>query len=821
MERNYIDVSDSAKEANDYQFAKDMMDYYDQVYACDEKRVSKLSENYLLHSGRWPAIESMSVSTSIQLEHENIVLGGGMLRHYPVLDRVSKSVVGDLMVRPLIPIVKDMSSKARNQRDRAKLEIVKSYIQQQFIEPRIQMVTQQVMMESGITDPYSMGEEQAQQFQADIMRRVQETTPDEILDSINKYRTPEEIIAQIIVDSSVKSLDLKAKFDLGGENAVVTGEEYYRVDIINGMPRVEVLNPKWVTWDGSEHVEFVEDGVFAKYEQYLTPEDVVAKYGVHLSRGKMKDLANLYSPIPGHTGAKKNGSNPDIEKRVVDFFADNPELQDINVRSREGQMDLRTIYKNLAFQHRAGTGIRECYITWRWTRQATLVTRYENGRKVQVFRAGHYTKNPARGDLEVKKILIPQIWHGVKLGSGSDHFVFVEPVPYQYKSIHNPFDVKLTILGCRYSTYMNNAENSSLIDLGKPWQYRYNVLMKRMEEYEATDIGKVLMGTANMKPVGWSWKEWFQALYVGKLALVNTHFEGASPVDAQIFKSVDMSSSADIQQTLAKLEYFEKKIATSMYYNPSKLGQISPYATNQNTEMNMAGSDRQMLRFHDRHRQVKQRVLNSVLDLSLAAIKNNEYAKGVLLDDFGKAYLETAMEPFAACELGLYVVDDFQENERLEQMRNLALTIIQNGGSVRDIADVVSAGSMSEIKDILDRSERRRQEEMQQQRQHEQQMMEQQQQIAEAQMQLRMQFESQMKERELEAKIAMAELNSMMLANANDINRNMQNDSLEKAREQLAHDKTIKEMEDTQHQEDLDFKYYEAELKYGGGAPTK
>lgn len=813
---NYIDVTDAKKKANDFELAKSVMDYYDHVYDASEERIKKINENYQLHSGRWPQIEKMPAATQIQLQHENIVLGGGVLRHYPVIDRISKSVVGDLMVRPLIPIIKDLSSKARNQRDRAKLEIVKNYIQQQFIEPKVKIITQQIMAEYGIQDPMSLQEEQMQQLNADIQRKVQETTPDEIMESINKYRTPEEIIAQVILDSTVTKLDMKAKFDIGGENAVVSGEEYYRTGMMNGMPWCEVLNPKWVTWDGSEHVEFVEDGVFAKYEQYLTPEDVVSRYGAILAKKDINKLAALYSPIPGYSGSRK--TNPEIEKRVVDVFAENPALQDIDVRTREGQLDLRNIYKNLSMGHQAGHGIRECYITWKWTRQATLVTRYENGVKTQVFRAAHYVKNPARGDLKVERILIPQIWHGVKLGVADEIYAFVEPVPFQYRSIHNPFDVKLTIMGGRYNTYMNNAENVSLIDLGKPWQYRYNVLMKRMEEYEATDIGKVLLGTVNMKPVGWSWQEWFQSLYIGKVALIGNHIEGAGGMDANIFRSIDLSSNADIQQTLAKLEYFEKKIATSMYYNPSKLGQISPYATNQNAAANAEGSDRQMLRFHDRHRQIKQRVLNALLDVSLAAIRDNEYAKNVLLDDFGKAYLETAMEPFAACELGLYVVDDFQESERLEQMRQLALTILQNGGSVRDIADVVDARSMSGIKDVLDRSERKRIEEAQAQKEHEQGMLQKQEEIRKAQLELKMQFDAEQNERDRQAKLQMAQMNAQLLANANDINKNNVNDSMEKAAKQLEIDTIMKEKDEEMHEEDLKFKYYEADLKYGGGA---
>jgi hypothetical protein len=285
-------------------------------------------------------------------------------------------------------------------------------------------------------------------------------------------------------------------------------------------------------------------------------------------------------------------------------------------------------------------------------------------------------------------------------------------------------------------------------------------------------------------------------------------------MDSNIFRSIDLTSSTDIQHTLNKLEYFEKKIATSMYYNPSKLGQISPYATNAVSEMNTAGSDRQMMRFHDRHRQIKQRVLNALLDVSISAIKNNEYAKSVLLDDFGRAYLENAMEPFAACELGLYVVDDFRESERLEQMRQLAMTILQNGGSVNDIAEVVSASSMGEIKDILDKSERRRIQQVDEQRQHEQAMSQQQMEMQKAQMELQQAFTAEQNERDRQAKIQMAELNAMLLQNANDVNRDGVNDSLEKAMQQMQHDARMKEVDEEIKENELDFKYYEADLKY-------
>lgn len=777
-------VSDTQKRANDYALAKDFMDYFDMANEHDPKKIRKMQENLELHAGRWPDIENINPSIKIQLGDENVVLGSGTLNHYPIIDRVSKSVVSDLQIRPLIPIIRDNSSKARNHRDRVRLERVKQYFQNAVILPELQRITQQYDMEMGYTDPIGLPIEAQQQREFDIQQRLKQETPEEIFNAMERLNTPDELVAQALLKEGLRYVKARRKFATGGENAVVIAEEYYRIGIMNKKPMMEALNPKWVIWGGSEDVIDCEDGQFAKYTKYLTPEDAITRHATHLAGKDVKRLSDLYSEIPGYSNDKKRGEDVNrrgIERRLVDHLADNPELQkDLDPRTREGQEKLKALYANLSHYSREGFGIKETYITWRWTRRVKFVKRLVNGVLETYIRDHHYRKDPFAGDIEVEEHVIPQVWHGTKLGD--EFYIDVKPIEYQYTNISDPFDVKLGIYGGKYHTFQNNVKNASLIDLGKPWQYRYNVLMQKMEEHQATDIGKIFLGTSTMRPKSWSWAQWYKSLFVARTAIVRNHREGINNLDANFFRSIDLSRTDTIASDIQQLEYIENKIITSMYYSPQKIGDISQYATNRNTQVAIQGVDRQMFRFHERNREIKENVLNSFLHLCLYAYKDDEQVKATVLDDFLKAHYELNFNTTEgnSSNFTLHVVDDFQESEKLDQMRNLALTFLQNGMTASQLAALMEAESVTELKQLLEDIERQQQKAEQEKFQREQALLDEQRKTVEMQMKLQQEFLKAEADREREVKIRLAEINSLQLENASDVDRNKINDALQR-----------------------------------------
>lgn len=800
-----FNLSEREKAADNFALSKYMMDFYDLTYALDAEKVARYDENYLLHSGRWPQLERISNDISFALEGENILMNGGALRHYPIIDAVSKSIVADILINPNVAIIKDFSAKANNIRKETLLKMVKDFIREKYITPKINEMYSQYMQQNGTDSIMNLTPEEQDQVVADIERRAMEQVPESIIRAMEEFRTPDERILYAFYNDAYREQNVGSKMAVAAENAVVTSAPYFRLGVMDDLPFMEVLNPKWVTWAGSEHTEWAQDGLFAKYEQYLTPQDVIAKYGSYLKKKDIQQIRDMFFPIPGSHSSQRDTSGIDFE--VVEAVADNPELQAINLRSSAGQSDYINLLRNLRASHREGYGIRECYITHRWTARMYKLIRSVNGKDKVYYLSDHYVKNPALGDISVSNILVPQVWHGVKLGTKSDDYVFIEPVKGQYNNFKNPFKVDLTIYGGELNTFSNNVPNASHIDLGKPWQYKFNLLMKQWEEADATDIGKILVGSVDSKPDGWSYSEWFASMKYGKFLLTKGASDGKSQLgQTDLIRSEDVSQSSRIADIVNRLGYIEQKVFSSMYYNPNKMGMISQYANIQNTQSNISASDRQMYRFHSKFRELKTKVLEAFLRYTFIAYEANDNKKEVLLDNFCREYLDLNKGEFNPLDISFSVVDDFKESEKLEQVRQLALSFIQNGMSGSEITAIINAESMGEVEDIWKRFEDRRAKEAQQQQAYTIDLEKEKRATMENLEKMRQEFDLLKQERDNEVKIKLAEINSMFMANANDINKDNVNDSLNKA---------VLEMENQykMHLDKLEFMYYELDKK--------
>lgn len=811
--KSHLLASRSEKTKKDNELAKEIIKFYVDTTTRSEEEHRKFIENFDLYAGRWRAMENYSLpSVNFNIDGDNIILGGGKLRHYPIIDTPARAITGDLIMNPLIPIIKDFSKRGRNEKERKQVQTIIEYVRTKFIGPEIERIRNNYFREEGIKDLTTLSIEEQQQVEADVQQRIQQDLPEELVEHLEAYRTPKELIANMFVQDAMREQEVKSKFDTGAEYAVAVAAQYYRVGILHNLPFIEALNSRWVNWYGSQDVEYAEDGVCASYERYITPEDAIANYYDELKLKDIKTLANLYSLIPGgypnadvheRPDGKQIGVGP--EYRVVEKLAANPMLnKGLDVKTREGQDLIKALYSQIGVGHKDGYGIREAYVTWRWTQKVKLVQRVVNGQKRQFIRGEHYQQDPSKGDLEVSTTYIPQVWHGVQLGVGQDIYANVEPIPYQYNDVNNPFDVKLTIHGGEMNTFHNNTKNASFIDLGKPFQYRYNVLMKRMEEHEATDIGKILVGSVNVRPKGWTWKTWLEAIYKGKFGVVANHVEGLNQLDAKALESIDLSNAKDIASDMQKLEYIESKMLSAMHSNQSKFGSFSPYVTNENVKRQLQGADRQLIRFHDRNRKIRQRTLQMFMRMTLIAYYNNPVKQDVLLDDFQKAYFLEYMSPDKIGDLNLYVVDDFRESEKVQEMKSLALSMLQNDLRPRDLSKIVNAESMAEIDDVLAKAERKAEQAAQAAAQREAADTQREQEFKKQIEELKQKYDLLIAERDNQANMTMAELNSMQLANAQDINQNQVSDSLEKAREQIISDERQKEA-------DRELKRYEIE----------
>lgn len=802
-------VSWAKKKANNFRWVEEMGDYYDFYHGENEKskRLNDILMNYDLYNGRG----SMKKYNSDPVFFWNIGDEGDYMdvshlnvQHHDIISRAAKAMVGEQRKRPLSPMAIDISRYTTNMRKQKRLELIQQYIQETIIAPMQQQALQMVMQEQGIDDPFSLAPEQQQQIQQMAQERMQAMAPKEIEEYMRKdYKSPAETQAQKLLDYLMKELKIKETTDEGFKHGLISGTEVYRVYLEHGRPKLELVNPVGFTWSGAQNVMFIEEGEWAKYEQTIKYTDVFNKWGDILTPKDIKKLDSLF--LTG-TGASSQYRSTEIDSKLVSVVSSNPEeemkAQAVDVRTREGQEYLNDLHRRASTQVDPRSTIRHVHIVFKSLRKLRNIKRidFNTGNVRRFWVDENYTFNPGKGDIEEKVAWVPEVWEVDKIGYTDAIYINKRRVPGQYRSLNNPYDIKLPYVGIEYNRLMSNSRNTSIMDLGKPWQFKFNVEMARLHEMEATDIGKILISTMGAKPKNWSWKQFYETIRYGKMAILDITQDGSSPVDAQLFKGVDLGNSQGIMEKIQYLEFLKNMIPEAMGYNMSRLGEISPYTAVRNNQQNIMQSSHQTEDIFTTHNIVVENLLNVLINTAREGFKEEPEVLSYILDDMSRAELEIDWEMLHRSELGVYIRNSGEDFQNIDLLKQNLQAMLQNGLiSFSEFAKVLYAKNGAEILNIAEQAEQRLERMKQQDAEIQQQSAAQQAQMQEQLLRLKTELELMKELAVQEPKLQVDRerniLQAQQYANQYDINKNNQNDQIEQQREQQEFEAKEKEKE--------------------------
>lgn len=797
-------LSYTEKSKSNFKWVEEVADYYDFYYGGSDidlqKKQQKYKLNYDLAVGRCDMSEAYRDMVSFHLEKEKIDIGLNKVHHYPIINQIIKGMHGQWIKRPLEPRVYDASQSALTEKKRYHAGLIREYLQQELINPEINRITQTYFSELGIQDPYSLSIEEQQQVQADLQKRIQEGLS-QIEEYMDKgYRSPSSIQAQKLLNYLMKDLRIKETCDSNFEHLLCTGEAYFYTGIRHNRPVFEKVNPMWFTWAGSQNSEFCEDGEFCKYTEYTKVPEFFNKYGDILRSSdinKIPDLINFGSPDARflESGEFKGNVILELDRQyggVENFPSD--------FKTRKGQSEIANIYAQVAqkmgvpMRQLERASIRETHITYRSLRKLKSIRRVINGRVQQFYRDEHYEYDPLKGDIEEKTIWVNEIWECRKAGGKEGIYFNKGPLPFQYKSLTNPFSVKHPYFGQKLETMGGNVENVSLVDLGKVWNLDFDIMQARLKEKLATDIGKIFLLVQDLIPEGYKFGEWLTAVKYSKIAPIQMKEIIGAGVTPQMLKEIDLSQVTEFDKTINALQYYQTQTAISMYYNPSMLGQISPYITSSNNQQNIQQSSNQTEKIFNTYTNIIERSLNGLLQASRIAFKENNESLRWVLDDGSIAELEIDQEMLARSEMGLFITNDYADIQAVEFLKNNILALMQNQYPMTAIVKILAAKSASEVLVIVEEEQKRiekaQQDKFQQDMQLQQQNNDMQKQLEEMRTQVRLM----MQDKELANKKEITQIDSQKFFIAQDINKDGENDANERKDKELESNKEI-EME--------------------------
>ncbi len=698
------------KKANNFRYAEVVAEYLDNISngeITEEKR-AKYKINYDLYNGR-ADMSSLGGANGYILDDEEISVGYENITHHDIISQVAKAMVGDQRKRLLYPTVIDSSSHTMNMRKERKMELIQDFFEQTVYEPIRQQITERYFLENGIQDPYSLTIEQQQQAQSDIETRVKAMSPTSIEQYMSKqYKTPYEIQAQKLLNYLMDNLHIKFKTDEGFKHAVITGMEVYRMGIENRNPIFELCNPIGFNYGSSSDKIFIQDADWATYEEYCTISEIFNKFGNSLKKSDLKKLEHAVSY--GETRLQQ------IQSEVVWEFTKNPEAyasENIDIRTKDGQQRILDIHGKILGDKRLGTGykIRVLHVAWKTLRPLKYVVRNVNGKLLKFYRDESYVMDSLKGDVSVSEIYVPEVWQCVKIGEG-DSCIYTNkgPIPYQNLSLDDPFNVKLPFYGAEYSRMLGNSENVSVIDLGKPWQYKFNIQMAKIEEAEATDIGRIVSMYLTHKPSNYTFTEWFNMMRYNKVLMLNDDRE-SSGTDPQAIKEINLSNQNEIQQKIGYLEFLRNQVVYSMMYNPQSLGQIGQYATAYNVQQSQNASSNQTEDIFTFHNFILQESLNGLINYARIAYKENPLSVTYVSSDLDKADLELDSEMLWRSKIGIFIKNSGEDIQNLMQIKSFAQEMIQNGLiTFPELIKLQLSRSTAEIYNMAEMADARRKE---------------------------------------------------------------------------------------------------------------
>lgn len=776
-------TSYAKKSANNFKWADDCMDYYDFFNGDGEyaDKIKRYQDNINLGvNGRADIAKDYSDLFNFKFNNENISLGIKHVHHFPIVNQVIAGYVGEHIKRPFVPVAYDVSGNTVNYKKKKHLDLLTAYIQEVYVQPAVQKATQEAYQKYRIQDPYSLGQEEQDKLMAEIDQNAAASLPENINRFMKtEYKSPEETQCQKLLDFLMRDQRIKEKADDSFVVGLCTGEIYYYVDIRHNKPVFERVNPAYFEWGGSQNVTRSEDGEWAKYTQYLTISEAFNKYGDIFSAADLKRLQSLF-------GLSKNSAVDDVvlaNNTLLEINATNPKIAPPT--TKEGQWDMANLFSTVATKLGVTSGelsqirLRETTFAWKALRKLVKVKKLTpEGIKWYYFDET-YQFSPLDGDIESQDIWVPEVWRGVKLGVQDAVYVKKGPLEYQYSSVMDPWDVKLPFIGQRLNTTDGMTKNSSIVDLGKVWNFQFDVFMARILEKISTDVGKILTFMVEAKPENIQWKDWFAMMKYGKLAPLTfkDFMEGQGLEKFPVFKAEDLSQAFELAQMIPALQYFQAQTATSMLYNPSRLGQISPYVPVSNNEQNIQQSSNQTERIFNQHNQILERALTQLVECARIAYKDYKEVLTWVLDDGSIAELELDTEMLSRAKLGVFISTTPMDIESTLELKRYLLEIIQNPqADLKTVVNIMYAKNKADMVNAAEEAQARKQDEAQQQQQA---AMAQQQQMLQAQQQQQQQKDKltyQMHQENLENKEVITLIDSEKFAKSLDIDKDGIND---------------------------------------------
>ncbi len=783
----------ASKLANNRRWFKLRTDAVDIQYPShDQEYIERVEDNYRLMDGL-PMLNytkgayRASKADLMALQSEGIDIPNTEIEHFDFVSPYLDGLWGDQKRRKLKFTVSDSSKFTQNYIKEHGSQQLKAHFETKLINPAKKFAALQWQINNGVEDIFALSPEERQQMQSDINKSMESLIPKDIANFMTHGAMGNiEKQGQAIAEALVAHLDLKYELDEAYRHSFATDGIVFHSGVRRNKVFTEWVDLTQFNTGGSTNT-FIDKNPWFKWWTMRHPKDIWTRYSEDWNREDIKRFESMIS-------VRAHGSETAKDEKFVTAidFQGQELMSKTNMLTQEGQRQWGAILdKYRGADVKNYEDVRDVLCVWSSLCKMKEITRGYNDGSIRVeYFNEDYVFNPQHGDLKEKVIWVPQYCQGRKIGEGDEPiFTELKPVPYQKRDISDPYECSSPFTGGYLHDRNGKGYRRSPLDKVKPLIHAVNFQMKTIRDREATDIGKVVLMTVAAKPKGWSWGKLIEVVRATKMLPINTQASGLTAADVQFFREIDLSNMYDILPRINYLMFLIQRIGEGLSSNAARQG---AQAASTSVSNNMSNLNRSFSQTHGRASwidKIAEHLIENLIYYGKMSIKSGNIFMRYALDDLSIANIDIDVDELDEAYFGVRVTTDEVDMEKLDVSRNLLLPFIQNKGLSFQLAiETLYATSKGEFLNIATKAELEAQ--MQQAQAMDFQRMS-------AEEAAKKQFETEKALLELksnlklvedaqnnDAKKEMAALQSMTIANGNDINDDNENDFVASAKEE-------------------------------------
>lgn len=641
------------------------------------------------------------------------------LRHYDIIGKVVRIMVGEYTKRPDIFRAQDLSDEASNNFMREKSRLLLRYVMEE-----INADIDKQLVEMGLDPNFDDFEtqEEAEAYYQEIDARRKEMTPE----AVQKYMLTDwmdaaEIWANNRLKANTHQKRRKERNRVEFADMLTVAECYRHFYLRGDDYGYETWNPPTVFSHTDEDTEWVQEGDYVGRIIYLSPGTVVDRYGRKMSDNDIRrldsDNNNLVTGRPeGRTFVPEAYTIPyegfEEKQRLKDLAGIDPDIPVID--DNEFSSSPFTL-------HNEGL-IEVCEGYWKSFRKIGLLTYEEDDLQHQTwvdetFIVPDWIREVKADDIDFEPDLgntivwtyVPDVMSFVKIcpkDKDTENIYIVERAPFQFKGDSKMYGSLLPVAG-----RVVNARNSkpmSIVDLMKPDQIGHNVSMNQAYEIMQREVGRFFLFDPAFLP---NWKDWAGERGFEKVMTLARSL-GAAPVDSAAatkkggsfnnWQMIDLDESARLLSRIQIADHFEAKALSRVGFTPQRLGstQASESATGIEiaTTQSYASTESWFTMFSE----YEQRCLT--MELQLAQFVESTRGDGTVhytQSDMSRGFIKFAGTDLLLAEMGVVIHDSQEVTRMLETARQMGLQNPNTGATMDDLWTLISSNSPAEIKNQL------------------------------------------------------------------------------------------------------------------------